>query len=169
MHRFYLNSMKQIKRPDLTSWEQQAYTRGLRAGWEEGWRAGQREGLLQVVLRQLTLRFGKLDRETKEEIKELAPGPLADLAEALQYFAEPDDLRLWLNWRIISVVLFTGSLRRQLGKLDPTMEAEIEQLSVAQRKKLDSASKSFTVPQDLEKWLRRHARPRATRKNGQAH
>jgi hypothetical protein len=124
---------------------------------------------LQVVLRQLTFRFGKLDRETQKEIEELAPGPLADLTEALQCFAESDDLRLWLNWRIIWIVLLTGSLRRQFGRLEPATEAEIEQLSAAHRNKLDSARKNFVVPQDLEKWLRRHARPRATRKNGQAH
>lgn len=147
-----------MKLPDVTSWERQAHTRGLRASWEGCWRAGRREGRLQVVQRQLTVRFGKLDQAAQEEIEDLAPEPLADLAEALQCFEEPDDLRLWLNWRIILVELSKGALRRQLGKLDPIMEAEIERLSAARRKKLDSVKKNFTEPQDLDKWFRRRTR-----------
>ncbi len=146
--------------PDVMSWEQQAYTRGLRAGWEEGWQAGQHEGMTQVVLRQLTFRFGKLDQETREEIEDLAPAPLADLAEALQCFAEPGDLRLWLNKRIILMGLLQGSLRRQLGKLEPETEAEIDRLPMAQRHKLRAAMAAFTAQQDLKQWLRRRLRVR---------
>lgn len=62
-------------------------------------------------------------------------------------------------------------LTLKLGELNDEMKTRIGQLLVEKLEQLGEALLDFTEPQDLEKWLRQHARTRrrASSKNGSAH
>ena len=62
-------------------------------------------------------------------------------------------------------------LTHKIGALDEEVKARLEQLPVEKVEQLGEALLDFTEPQDLEKWLRQHARTRrrASGKNGSAH
>jgi predicted transposase/invertase (TIGR01784 family) len=73
---------------------------GLKQGLEQGKQEGREEGLeeaaLNIVLRQLTKRFGKVSRKIRASISGLPLPILEDLSEALLDFTSLDDLLDWL-------------------------------------------------------------------------
>lgn len=84
---------------------------------------------------------------------------------------------MWERWGIATgkqkgkQELVLRLLTHKLGALDEKLKARLEQLPVEKLDQLGEALLDFTGPQDLEKWLRRHApsRRRASGKNGSAH
>jgi predicted transposase/invertase (TIGR01784 family) len=66
---------------------------GLHAGLQEGLRAGEAD----LILRQLTRKYGTLTPEVNQQIKALTIAELGDLGEALLDFVEISDLEIWLN------------------------------------------------------------------------
>ncbi len=73
----------------VTSWMEQ----GLQQGRQEG----KQEGELAVILRLLTRRFGSVEPELQERIRQLSLAQLEDLAEALFDFSDAADLAAWLR------------------------------------------------------------------------
>ena len=71
--------------PYITSWERIAQKRG------EG------KGKLDLVLRQLKRKSGKLDETITSQIEKLSTARLDKLAEALLDFTQPSDLERWLK------------------------------------------------------------------------
>jgi predicted transposase YdaD len=63
---------------------------------EEGRQEGRQEEGVNLVLRLLTRRFGKLDEQTKSRIAALPLPLLEDLGEALLDFSQAADLDTWL-------------------------------------------------------------------------
>ena len=66
---------------------------GLQAGLQEGLRAGEAD----LIVRQLTRKYGTLTPEVNQQIKALTIAELGDLGEALLDFVEISDLETWLS------------------------------------------------------------------------
>ncbi len=85
----------------VTSWMRQGIEQGLQQGLQqgrqEGLEQGRREGELALILRLLTRRFGLIDPELEERIRQLALPELESLAEALLEFSDQTDLVIWLQ------------------------------------------------------------------------
>ena len=72
---------------------QEGLQAGLQAGLQEGLRAGEAD----LILRQLTRKYGTLTPEVNQQIKALTIAELGDLGESLLDFAEISDLENWLS------------------------------------------------------------------------
>jgi predicted transposase YdaD len=74
---------------------------GLQAGLQEGLQTGLQEGLrtgeADLILRQLTRKYGTLTPEVNQQIRALTITELGDLGEALLDFVEISDLEIWLS------------------------------------------------------------------------
>ena len=67
-------------------------------GWLEAeQRHGRHEEARDLVLRQLTHRFGRMERQLKQQIRKLSLAKIEALGEALLDFAERADLETWLE------------------------------------------------------------------------
>lgn len=64
---------------------------------EEGRLEGQQQEAVNLLLRQLSRRFGQLSDRTLERISNLPLSVLEDLSEALLDFSSLDDLSAWLE------------------------------------------------------------------------
>ncbi|QHG17361.1 Rpn family recombination-promoting nuclease/putative transposase [Nostoc sp. ATCC 53789] len=74
-------------------------TRVYREIKEEGREEGREEATANLILRQLTKRFGKLSEEIRSSISSLPVPVLEDLSEALLDFTSLADLQVWLEAR----------------------------------------------------------------------
>jgi predicted transposase YdaD len=86
---------------ELTPQEQEA-TMELTTSWkeegiQEGLREGKQKATRNLIIRQLTRRFGALAPELEARIGELSLPQLETLAEELLDFASIDDLHSWLS------------------------------------------------------------------------
>ncbi|MBD2508684.1 Rpn family recombination-promoting nuclease/putative transposase [Nostoc muscorum FACHB-395] len=72
-------------------------TRVYREIKEEGREEGREEATANLILRQLTKRFGELSEEIRSSISGLPLPVLEDLSEALLDFASLADLQVWLE------------------------------------------------------------------------
>jgi predicted transposase YdaD len=77
----------------VTTWEQQ----GREIGRKEGLQQGLQQGEANLVIRQLTSRFGKLSPRLEKHICALPLEQLELLGEALLDFTRPVELRNWLD------------------------------------------------------------------------
>ena len=79
---------------------QEIIQRGILLGREEvrkeNREEGRKEGKLEIVMRQLTRRCGKITPETQAQVEKLSASLLGDLGEALLYFQNEADLQEWL-------------------------------------------------------------------------
>jgi predicted transposase YdaD len=64
---------------------------------QKGEERGKKQEALQLVLRQLTRRFGVIEPQTEQLIRALAIAQLEDLAEALLDFTSQGDLVSYLT------------------------------------------------------------------------
>ncbi len=91
--------MLDLKTTDIT--QSRFYQEVVAVGREEGLQAGLQEGLrvgeADLILRQLTRKYGTLTPEVNQQIKSLTIAELGDLGEALLDFVEMSDLEAWLN------------------------------------------------------------------------
>jgi predicted transposase/invertase (TIGR01784 family) len=78
---------------------QEGLRRGLREGRREGKQEGKQEALVEMSLRLLRRRLGRLDAETQQRILTLSLRQLRALSEALLDFQTREDLARWLNRR----------------------------------------------------------------------
>lgn len=74
-------------------------TRVYREIKEEGREEGREEATANLILRQLTKRFGELSEEIRSSISDLPLPVLEDLSEALLDFTSLADLQVWLEAR----------------------------------------------------------------------
>ncbi|ODH01762.1 hypothetical protein A4S05_27380 [Nostoc sp. KVJ20] len=74
-------------------------TRVYREIKEEGREEGREEATANLILRQLTKRFGELSQEIRSSISGLPLAVLEDLSEALLDFTSLADLQVWLETR----------------------------------------------------------------------
>lgn len=74
-------------------------TRVYREIKEEGREEGREEATANLILRQLTKRFGELSEEIRSSISGLPLPVLEDLSEALLDFTSLADLQVWLEAR----------------------------------------------------------------------
>jgi predicted transposase YdaD len=72
-------------------------TRVYREIKEEGREEGREEATANLILRQLTKRFGELSEEIRSSIFGLPLPVLEDLSEALLDFTSLADLQVWLE------------------------------------------------------------------------
>jgi predicted transposase YdaD len=70
---------------------------GLQEGRQEGRQLGRKEGLVTIVLRLLTHKFGTVPPNLHNRIKRLHIPRLESLAEAILDFQNVTDLELWFN------------------------------------------------------------------------
>ena len=91
--------MLDLKTTDIT--QSRFYQEVVAVGREEGLQAGLQEGLrvgeADLILRQLTRKYGTLTPEVNQQIKSLTIAELGDLGEALLDFVEMSDLETWLS------------------------------------------------------------------------
>jgi predicted transposase/invertase (TIGR01784 family) len=80
---------------------QEAREEGLQIGRQEGKQEGRQEGMrlgeVRLLIRQLSLRFGKLSQSQQERIANLSLEELERLGEDLLTWQSPDDLPAWLR------------------------------------------------------------------------
>jgi len=57
---------------------------------------GREAGRLELLLRQLTRRWGSLGADTRARVQQFGATQLLDLADALLDFSSADDLEQWL-------------------------------------------------------------------------
>jgi len=85
----------------VTSWMEEGIEQGLQQGLHEGRERGLQQGLQQgeqnLVLRQLTHRFGELPADVQARIGALAIDQLEQLGEALLDFKTLADLTNWFE------------------------------------------------------------------------
>jgi predicted transposase/invertase (TIGR01784 family) len=98
------NIIKQILRRDIMeeSVTYQAILRegelkGLKKGREEGEIQGRKQGLLTIILKQLTRKFGNLPPKLHTRIARLQIPRLESLAEAILDFESVADLEIWFS------------------------------------------------------------------------
>jgi predicted transposase YdaD len=91
--------MLDLKTADIT--QSRFYQEVVEVGRQEGLQAGLKEGLrageADLILRQLTRKYGTLAPEVNQQIKTLTIAELGDLGEALLDFVEISDLETWLS------------------------------------------------------------------------
>jgi predicted transposase YdaD len=83
--------MLDLKTADIT--QSRFYQEVVEVGRQEGLLAGEAE----LILRQLTRKYGALTPEVNQQIKALTIAELGDLGEALLDFVEMSDLESWLS------------------------------------------------------------------------
>ena len=71
--------------------------KGLKKGREEGEIQGRKQGLLIIILKQLTHKFGNLPPKLHTRIARLQIPRLESLAEAILDFESVADLELWFS------------------------------------------------------------------------
>ena len=82
---------------------QEAKQEGKQEGRQEGKQEGKQEGEVQLLVRQLSKRFGPIGDRRIQMINNLDLGQLDELGEALLDFTDPMELDSWLqscvsNW-----------------------------------------------------------------------
>lgn len=65
--------------------------------YQDVYAEGEQEGKQELILRLLNRRFGELDTNLIEQIRELNVSQLEELAEALLEFSSQDELEAWLQ------------------------------------------------------------------------
>ena len=83
--------MLDLKTADIT--QSRFYQEVVEVGRQEGLLAGEAD----LILRQLTRKYGALTPEVNQQIKALTIAELGDLGEALLDFVEMSDLEAWLS------------------------------------------------------------------------
>ncbi|MBW4504642.1 MAG: DUF4351 domain-containing protein [Scytonema hyalinum WJT4-NPBG1] len=66
--------------------------KGLQQGLQQGEERGKKKEALELIVRQLTRRFGAIEPEVQQQIRALSITQLEELAEALLDFSSPSDL-----------------------------------------------------------------------------
>nr|WP_228014459.1 DUF4351 domain-containing protein [Fortiea sp. LEGE XX443] len=66
--------------------------KGLQQGLQQGEERGKKKEAQELILRQLTRRFGAIEPQTEQQIRTLSLTQLEDLAEALLDFSSQSDL-----------------------------------------------------------------------------
>ena len=69
---------------------------GIKQGIEQGREQGLEQATLNLVIRQLTKRFGKISQKMRKSISALPLSVVEELSEALLDFQSLDDLQSWL-------------------------------------------------------------------------
>jgi predicted transposase/invertase (TIGR01784 family) len=87
--------MLDLKTTDIT--QSRFYQEVVAVGRQEGLQAGLLAGEADLILRQLTRKYGTLTPEVNQQIKALTIAELGDLGEALLDFVEISDLENWLG------------------------------------------------------------------------
>jgi predicted transposase YdaD len=87
--------MLDLKTTDIT--QSRFYQEVVAVGRQEGLQAGLLAGEADLILRQLTRKYGTLTPEVNQQIKALTIAELGDLGEALLDFVEMSDLESWLS------------------------------------------------------------------------
>ncbi len=64
----------------------------LQKGLQQGEERGKKQEALELIVRQLTRRFGAIEPEVQQQIRSLSITELEELAEALLDFSSPSDL-----------------------------------------------------------------------------
>ncbi len=81
----------------ITLKETRVYREIKAEGREEGREEGRREEAANLIVRQLTKRFGELSEEMRASISGLSLPSLEDLSEAFLDFTSLTDLQSWLK------------------------------------------------------------------------
>jgi len=69
----------------------------LQKGLQQGEERGKKKEALELIVRQLTRRFGAIEPEVQQQIRSLSITQLEELAEALLDFSSPSDLVNYLT------------------------------------------------------------------------
>ncbi|OUL19997.1 hypothetical protein BV378_31105 [Nostoc sp. RF31YmG] len=93
--RFEKNLIRQLFREEIMQESviyQDILQKGLQQGLQQGEELGKKQEALELILRQLTRRFGAIEAETEQQIRTLSITQLEDLAEALLDFTSQSDV-----------------------------------------------------------------------------
>ena len=89
--RFPKNLITQLFREEVMQ-ESVIYQDILQKGLQQGEERGKKKEALELIVRQLTRRFGAIEPEVQQQIRSLSITQLEELAEALLDFSSPSDL-----------------------------------------------------------------------------
>ncbi|MBE9126003.1 MULTISPECIES: DUF4351 domain-containing protein [unclassified Coleofasciculus] len=81
----------------LQQGRQEGLQQGIQLGLQQGLQLGRQEGESALILRLITRRFGLIEPELQESIRQLTLPQLETLAEALLEFSDRTDLVTWLQ------------------------------------------------------------------------
>lgn len=93
--RFPKDLVKQLFREEIMQESviyQDILQKGLQQGLQQGEERGKKQEALELILRQLTRRFGAIEPQIQQQIRSLSITQLEELAEALLDFSSPSDL-----------------------------------------------------------------------------
>ena len=94
--RFPKNLITQLFREEVMQ-ESVIYQDILQKGLQQGEERGKKKEALELIVRQLTRRFGAIEPEVQQQIRSLSITQLEELAEALLDFSSPSDLVNYLT------------------------------------------------------------------------
>jgi len=80
-----------------TSWERKGIIQGKREGIKEGIIEGKREGEINLLVKQLTRRYGPLTSAEESGVQGLEQEQLEGLAEAILDFQSREEFTIWLD------------------------------------------------------------------------
>ncbi|WP_413171174.1 Rpn family recombination-promoting nuclease/putative transposase [Anabaena azotica] len=90
--------VQQIMRWDMTVLRESPwYQQILKEGLQQGEQRGKQEGEANLIIRQLSKRFGNLDLEVASQIRQLSSPQLETLGESIFDFSAMADLETWLQ------------------------------------------------------------------------
>ena len=95
---FLLSDLKQTR--VYQEGKQEGKQEGRQEGKQEGRQEGRQEGEVQLLVRQLSKRFGLIGDRRLQEINNLTIEQLEDLGEALLDFTDSMELDSWLQSRV---------------------------------------------------------------------
>jgi predicted transposase/invertase (TIGR01784 family) len=94
--RFEKDLIRQLLREDIMR-ESVIYQDILQKGLQQGLQQGLLQGEATLILRQLTKRFGEVEPQLQEQVRELSIEQLEALGEMLLDFSTVEDLVTWLD------------------------------------------------------------------------
>ena len=99
---FEIPIVQQIMRWDMTvlresPWYQEILKEGLQKGEKQGLQQGLQQGEVNLIIRQLSRRFGNLEEEIMRKIRQLKIPQLEQLGESLFDFSNINDFYDWLK------------------------------------------------------------------------
>jgi len=87
----------ELTNPWIEAGKEQGRQEGLQEGRQEGLQEGRQQGEVELVLRQLSRRFGAISASQEKSIRKLPLATIETLGEALLEFSSTADLARWLR------------------------------------------------------------------------
>ncbi|MDB9534367.1 DUF4351 domain-containing protein [Dolichospermum planctonicum CS-1226] len=135
--------VQQIMRWDMTVLRESPwYNEILKQGLQQGLQQGEQQGEANLIIRQLSKRFGNLDPAIASQIRQLSISQLETLGESIFDFSAMADLETWLQQNIgirfdsVNLLVWSGNREQGTGNTGIKTELIPTESSMATPRKL---------------------------------